>query len=360
MINSISNFHWIWKVVVIKLCALTTSVLLILHFNIVDIFHYPDFLKYAKGDIIAPNFLFGYLINFMDAINISDPRLIFISILFSVSIDIFALNLFSKHFKISKMTLVIYFIFSLHPYFAIYSLRFDTLDFASLSCIIFLYLLDNCHHRAKVFTLLFLLLCLSAFRISSLIFLFSAVVASFGLIKKYKITLYEKIYLICILICVCFIFHQNGILYISNIIDAPNRYALTLNNNQTFFGTFGVIFDAIIFSFTKIIALFGGREALYTEGLDHVYSSTFGISQLIIFPFLAILHIFCLIQFVKYAAIKKQTIPVILTFIILLLALMTVGHMRYILPYHSMILIGLVYCVEVNFGKNSINSSLSA
>jgi hypothetical protein len=360
MINSTKSFNWIWKAVVIKLCALLISVSSVLYFDIVKVFHYPDFLIYAKGDHIAPNFLFGYLINYMDAVSISDPRLIFLSILFSIIIDILALNLFSRYFKINKKILIIYFIFTLHPYFALYSLRFDTLDFASLSCIIFLYLLDCRHNKVKVFILLFILLFLSAFRISSLVFFISAVVASFCLRDKYKLTHYEKFYLMCMSICVCFIFYQNGIFYITTIIDAPNQFALTLKNNQIFFGSFGVMFDAIIFSFTKIITLFGGREALYTEGLEYIYSSTFGIFQLIIFSFLAIFHIFCLIQFVKYASIKKQTIPVILTFIIFLLALLTVGHMRYVLPYHSMILIGLIYYVEVNFGKDSVNPSLPA
>ena len=360
MTESIQNFNWVWKVVAIKLSTLLISVSLVYCFNVVELFKYPDFLAYSKGAYIAPNFLYGYLINFMDAVSISDTRLIFLSIMFSIFIDVLALNLFLKYFKINKKILIIYFIFSLHPYFAIYSLRFDTLDFASLSCIIFLYLLDYRCHRAMVFILLFILLCLSAFRISSLIFFISAVVASFGFNDNHKITLHEKIYLLCMVVCVCFIFHQNGILYITSVIDAPNRYALNLKNTQVFFGSFGVIFDAIIFSFTKIVALFGGREALYTEGLEYVYSSDFGIIQLIIFLFLAIFHIFCLIQFVKYASIRKQTIPVILTFIIFLFALITVGHMRYILPYHSMILIGLVYYVEVNFGKNSFNSSLSA
>lgn len=328
--------------------------------GVLDIFSYVDFVGYMNGEYVYANFLYGLFVNAIDATSIGDPRLFTLGIITAVLIDILTLHLFSKYFLISFKTLLVYGVFSLHPYFSTYAWRFDTLDFASMSCILFLILLNYKLDMGKVISVLFLMLFLSMFRTSALVFWLAAFVAIYLIKNRLHFSKIEKYSIAVMLIVICLIVRQNGSAYLFGVANASVKYGWSLEGTRSIFGTFGYIFDVIIHYLFRIMTLLGGREAVYTEGIGSIIERKLGIYQLISIPILALLHFAGLVLFVRFSYRLGFVIPVLVSFIALVLALFTVGHMRYTLPYQPMILIGILYFSELKyFGKNCVNSSVS-
>jgi len=328
--------------------------------GIVDLFSYFDFELYKKGNYVSANFLYGIFVKAIGATSIGDPRLYTLGIITAIFLDMLTLHLFSKHFLISFKTLIFYGVFSLHPYFATYAWRFDTLDFASLSCILFLIIFNYKLNTNKVIIILFLMLILSMFRMSALVFWLAAVVGIYLFQNRSQISKIEKLSLVIMLILSILIVRQNGSTYLFVVANASEIYGWSLDATRSIFGNFGYILDVAIHYFFKLTTLLGGREALYTEGIKEVLSYKFGIYQLISIPVLALFHFLGLVSFVRFSQRSGFIIPVLISFIALIVAVFTVGHMRYLLPYQPMILIGILYCLESkSFGKNCANPSVS-
>ena len=195
------------------------------------------------------------------------------------------------------------------------------------------------------------LLILSMFRVSSLIFLLSTIISVYILKYKPKITRIEIFNLILIIILSIFVLNQNGISYWNSIINGPKVYGLNLESTRSFFGDFGDFTNVIIFYATKFVTLLGGREALYTEGIDYIYNSRLGFLQLFVFVCLAIIHVCCIIYFLIFSHKRQNLIAILISLFMLAAALFTVGHMRYMLPYQSMLLIGFLYFTEKKYWK---------
>ncbi len=359
MVYERNKLSWVFKAVLIKLTTILLVSLSLRHLGVVELFKYMDFVYYAKGEVIYANFLYGIMLKLINATTISDPRLVFLSVVSAVIIDLLALQFLSRYYEISNKTLVAYGFFSLHPYFSVYALRLDTLDFASFACITFLFLVREEISNKKSNLFLWLLLFFAMFRASALSFLAAALISICAIEKKMKLNTIEIINLILLIISSLLIIRQNGSTYLDGIANASQMYNWSLGKTQAFWGEFGYFLDLIIHYATRLVILLGAREALYTAGYEHVISSNFGILQLSTVPVLAILHLTSFIFFIHLAYRLKIMIPVLISMCTLLGALVTVGHMRYLLAYQPMILLGFLYFMELKvFGKSRTNSSI--
>ena len=198
------------------------------------------------------------------------------------------------------------------------------------------------------------------FRLSALGFWLAAVVGIYWFQRPLQLSKVEKFSLVIMLILSFLIIRQNGSIYLISLDDSMEIYGWTLDATRSIFGSFGYIFDMVIHYLFRLTILFGGREAAYTEGIQSVLSYKFGIYQLIAMPVFALLHLLGLVSFVRFSQRSRSIGPVLISFIAIIGAIFTVGHMRYILPYQPMILIGILYLAEEKvFGKNCTNPSIS-
>lgn len=351
---------WIWRAVLIKLFGICTVPILMQYVDIVDLFSYDDFDGYKTGGHVYANFLYSYFVKLIGATSIGDPRLYILGIIIAVFLDILVLHLFSKYFLISFKTLIFYGLFSLHPYFSTYAWRFDTLDFASFSCILFLIILNYRLNYSKAVVILLLILLLSMFRMSALVFWLAGAVAIYLSKDRLQVFKIKNLSLVVMLILSFLIVRQNGSTYLYSVANATEIYGWSLDATRSIFGNFGYIFDLVIHYTFKITVLLGGREALYTEGIKEILSYKAGIYQLCSVPFFAVFHFVALLSFVRFTQRSGFILPVLISFSALIVAVFTVGHMRYLLPYQPMILFGSLYLLESRFfGKNCSNSGVS-
>ena len=328
---------FIW-ITFIKLSTSLIMVLIIHYLELGNVWLYPDFRFYSSNyNYTSPNFGYSIFIGLTNATSISDTLLVTLSCLLSGFIDTLCVFFFISRFNLSRMTIVLYILFCLHPYFSFYTFRFDTTLFGKLACTLFI---GNLLLKEKINSTLFnyIILILSTFRITNALFLISNILNNWDLLKSNK-----KIYYILnsfILVIFLFILFYLNFGYIKIVANATKNFDWNIEYIQSLFGKHGFIFDYTILYALKSIILFGGREAIYTSKLLFFQNSIFPYLEYLSLFVLAIFHIYCLAAFVTISKKNKFLIPVLVSLSLLVFCVLTVGHMRYLVSYYPMILIG--------------------
>lgn len=311
-----------------------------MNFGFADMWAYGDFAEYQKGNFPGPNFLYGIFINKISAEAISDPILVVLAILFSVLIDVGCAHLFIQKFKITILTVTMYLIFCLHPYFSFFTFRFDTLFFAKIACLLFLYYLvyrTRINNNLIKYSIIFL----SMFRLTALLFLFAIIIKDLFLSKSKnkKVDIFHSSFLLCI----SFLILSLNFGYSEKLFEASQQHGWTLEYTRGVFGEYGLIFDYIIHYFSRAMIILGGRDRIYIEQFEYFKSIEFFYFELTAFFTLAIFHFVCFISFIKFSKEHMVLIPVLSALSLLLLCLFTVGHLRYLVGYYPMLLLGWLF-----------------
>lgn len=327
---------------ILFLKPITSSLMAILvnYITGIDIWAYGDFEYYTQNNIIGPNFLYGTFISLIGAKSLSDTILVILAGFISIIIDTICIYIFIINFKLTKLAIAMYLLFSLHPYFSYYTFKLDTLIFSKLACALFLYgLLTNQDRKIKFLN--YMLLLLSMFRASSLIFLVSIVFNnSKTLFKKQKIHLLIIVILSVITITINYS-------YFEIMLSSKKEFGWSIEYTKTIFGEFGSVIDIIIHYTSRVFVLFGGRESLYVYKFSYFEQAQFPNFELFIFIFFVCFHLLCLFSFVTYSIKKNILIPVLVALLMLALSIFTVGHMRYLISYYPFILLGWLYIGSV-------------
>ena len=311
-----------------------------MYFGFGDMWAYGDFVSYQKATFPGPNFLYGIFINKISAEAISNPILVVLAILFSVFIDVGCAHLFIQKFKITTLTVIMYLIFCLHPYFSFFIFRFDTLFFSKMACLLFLYYIFY-RHLINANLVKYTILFLSMFRLTALLFLFSIILHDLFLSKSKnkKVNLFHLSLVLCLSFLILFL--NSG--YSDKLFGASQQHGWTLDYTRGVFGEYGLIFDYIIHYFSRAMIILGGRDRIYIEQFEYFKLIEFVYFELTAFFTLAIFHLVCLVSFIRFSKKQMVLIPVLSSLSLLVLCLFTVGHLRYLVGYYPIILLGWLF-----------------
>ena len=338
-LNKIPFISFLFWVTVIKISISALLVLVIEFMEIGSLWAYSDFDYYSSGSKTGPNFLYSIFIDIIKAESISNPILIILSCVSSGLIDTLCIYFYSAKYRITRQVVIMYLIFCLHPYFSFYTFRFDTIFFGKIACLIFI---GKLFLREKINSELsnFFILLLSMFRLSNLAFLFASLLSDNRLLKL-KLTKAFVFSSLIFLISAVVIFSLNTG-YSELVLSTPKTYLWTIADMKNLFGTYGLAIDNLILYTLKSLVLFGGREAVYIYQFEYFGRSSYPNLEYCAFFVLALFNLVCLSSFVLLAKRNRFLFPIFLSLALLLLSILTVAHMRYLVVFYPMLLIGWI------------------
>ncbi len=327
---------FIW-VTIIKILISAVLVLIIEYMEIGNLWSYKDFNFYNEGNKTGPNFFYAIFLEFIKAESLSNPILIILACISSGLIDTFCIYFYSSKYHINRKIIIMYLLFCFHPYFSFYTFRFETIFFGKIACVLFL---GQLFFKGKINSELSnsLILFCSMFRLSNLVFLLASIVSDARL-KKLD---FNKNFIFSSLIFLTFayfLFRLNDG-YADVVLATPTTYGWSIEDSQNLFGTFGLALDNIILYTLKTLVLFGGREAIYVYQFNYFENSNYPILEYSVFFVLALFNIVCLGSFILFAKRNKFLFPVLISLSLLVLSILTVAHMRYLVVFYPMLLIG--------------------
>ncbi len=333
------------QVFVIKVVTSALVCGILVNLGILTLFDYGDFNHYARRlGFISPNFLYSIVIRSMSLETIAHPVLVISAIIGSVCVDVLCILLLIQYACNRKFLFLGYCLFCFHPYFAVYTFRLDTLFFSKLACIMFILHVSN----SELFKLRYssvVIAFLVCFRLSAIIFLFGIFINRLIDIRFKIFNLKAAIIIMVLITYTAAVLYMNGN-YTSQVYYGSKDYGWDTSYSVSIFGNFGYLVDTLLLFMLKILVLFGGREALFTNGLNYFTSDWVGVIQLVIFLILAIFHLFCLIKFISFTSLNKKVFITCLSLFPLILCIFTVFHMRYLLTYYPMILLGFLWFIN--------------
>lgn len=346
-LSLINLFVW---VTIIKISTSAILVLIIEYMEIGNLWSYKDFYFYNSGNKTGPNFLYSIFIEFIKADSLSNPILIMLACISSGLIDTFCIYFYSSKYHLNRQIIIMYILFCFHPYFSFYTFRFDTIFFGKIACVLFL---GQLFFKGKINSELSnsFILFFSMFRLSNLVFLFASIVSNTRLIKFE----FNKNFLFSSLIflILAYVLFTLNIGYADVVLATPTTYGWSIEDSQNLFGTFGLVLDNIILYTLKTLVLFGGREAIYIYQFNYFENSNYPIFEYFVFFILALFNIVCLSSFILFAKRNKFLFPVLISLSLLVLSILTVAHMRYLVVFYPMLLIGWIV-----LGQNNKKRSL--
>lgn len=324
----------IW-VTIIKVAISAGVVFFIEFMELGRLWAYPDFDVYSSGKTTGPNFLYSIFINLLQAKSLSNPVLIMLACVSSGLIDTVCIYLFASMYPVNRKIIIMYLIFCLHPYFSFYTFRFDTVFFGKISCILFI---CSLHFKEKINSEFsnFLMLFLSMFRLSSLIFLFASLISDKRLNKLDK----KFLSFFTIWLIFSYIIYSLNTGYSKMIMATPETYGWQIDYTKNLFGSYGFIIDNLVLYVLKTIVLFGGREAIYINQFSYFDNSYYPNLEYFALFCIALFNFLSLISFILIAKTNKFLFPVLFSLSLLVFCIITVSHMRYLVIFYPMLLIG--------------------
>ena len=283
-------------------------------------FKYPDMEAYKDciGDgpvmvnILYSQFLCTIGLNYEEAL--SGFTLIFLACAINL-ITIIGFYLLFKDFLNRKGQVLFIILLSFHPYLAIYFPRFFTDIFGSLGILLI------CYYSIKNLKIDYL------FIISALILI------------NFRASLIPPLFL--------FIFYNFLIEYKKrndlNMFMIISMIAVGLNFllYKTFTDTFLTVTNFYSSKIYNIIFLLGFREGAANEGFEiFLNGSLLGYVQLLISLFLLAAHSLGIYSIIKFA-IRNRFYGIIMTLSVFIVPLITISHLRYLLPMIPLILFGI-------------------
>lgn len=306
-----------------------------------DMFKYPDFYSaYSDCSEYNTNILYGELfcsINYITGQNFThkSPIFIFIAVIVNMLILIGYFKLFEKYLKRSGKYLFI-FLLVIHPYMGIYFFRFYTELFASLGIFLIAYYVV----RNKKIDTFFIVsgFILMNFRVALIPVFF--VFSIFEIFKRSN----KKNTIIAPLVLIIF-----SIISLVPVIDFGIEFA-AINSNLT-------LVEKIPYNFVFTLgfreAFVGGfREAFWggdplSVAIDNpaIFIAKFKFLDyvsILVSVILLVIHFIGIFGAIKFS-INKKLFSLSVLFLYILMPLISIAHMRYLLPLMPIILFGFSY-----------------
>ena len=297
----------------------------------VNIFIYPDFQQYIWNDLFSANFAYGIVVRYLN-FELSNPIYVILSITLHIYIVYFCTIYLRNYFtNISFIIFVAY--FALNPFLTASAFLFDTILFVKIFVLVALMHEKNTISPRQF---LYLSLLVSMFRFSILLLLIPYLISY----KFWRSVGFRHIIVSILLACLIFLAQGDYLYRFGGSIDRYNWNEET----ELMFSILNFDWLSKIFVYiSKILLLFGGREAMYTEGLK-VFVGEEKYLQLILCSLLAIIN---LTGFVIFCCTKKFSINFKMSLVVLVIgSLLSVSHARYITPYMPVFAISIVLWLQ--------------
>ena len=345
MINNYVSFLVLFKILIASLILYVFTAILGW-----DMFKYPDFnYIYSEcSEKYYSNILYGELFCSLNSIsgkefNHKSTIFVLIACLINMLLLVGYFKIFQKYLnKYGKYLFIALLV--LHPYMGVYFFRFYTDLFASIGIFLMSYYLIN----NKRIDLLFIVsgLILMNFRIALIPVFF--IYSLFEIIQRYRNNDSFGMPLILIVF---------SLISLLPVIDFSIKFA-QINSNIP-------LFSKVIYNF---IFTFGFRESFVgvfrqnfwggdplNPALDNpaIFIAEFQILDylsLLVSIFLLMVHLIGLYGLIKFSMREKAFILILFTYI--LVPLVSIAHMRYLLPLMPILLFGFSYIIFRNTNKN--------
>ncbi|XXK20957.1 hypothetical protein ACMAY5_06875 [Arenicellales bacterium nBUS_48] len=309
------------------------------------VFRLDDFVYYLDGGLgLGPNIGYRWLIALLGVNSLNEPLPIFLASTLNILIDVIWLYMLREHLT-TKGLLVLALALGLQPYLATYSMKFSSIIFAKIGILYFIRQLfadgfQKAPKRGLSSLEIIMWLALTAIRNSNLF------IAAPYIFMRMRKNIWVGLLMASVFVSV-FYFLSLG--YLSGL-DPSNR-PWSLDYVRNLIGIDSNLIALPILIVARILILFGAREKLYNDGLEPFL--VWGMPGLE----LAIYFVLSLIQLIGFFAainflVAKYGKPSLLLLIPLLLALFTVVHQRYLIPFIPICLFGLALLFDQNRRTN--------
>lgn len=312
-----------------------------------SIFKYNDLSYYTSGDLgIGPNIGYRWLIWILGINTIDEIIPIFLALIINLLIDVAWIYLLSKYINLRSL-LIFAIMLGVQPYSAIYTIKFSTIIFAKIGVFLFCKeLFEGGFNNIKNKTLSMFDLAswtvLTMLRNSNLF-----IAAPYIFLKLIN----RPIFAVLVTFIFVGVFYILSIGYLEPLMASDRPW--TLNYVKEFFGVKNNFFALPLLFVARVLMLFGSREKVYGEGLEPFIIWGMPGIELCIYILLAFVQLFGFFIAIRYL-LKKYGITSLVLLIPLILAIFTVTHQRYLIPFIPLCLFGLSLIFEKflrNFNK---------
>jgi hypothetical protein len=332
----IANSKLIIFYLVIKALATTFMLQLLIHVFVLDIISYNDFNYYVNNPTgLGPNIGFRFIIHLFGINTAYDQVSILLALFFNTFIDIAWIMLLRKFLSFKQLLLFITFL-AIQPYLATYTLRFSSIIFAKLAVLYFFYQMTNDINKDKSYHLKDTLFWIPVILMrNSNVFIFIPI-----LIYRLRAEPIKMVFSITAVSAAVY-YLSFGYLDGLNI----NKWPWSYNYVDTLFSTDNALILSFTFITARILLLFGAREKLFTEGIEPFLVQGLPLFELGIYILLGIIQIIGFYSAVRFFY-RRYSYYSFLSYLPLLLALFSVSHARYIIPYLPLTFFGLALLLK--------------
>lgn len=342
--NSIIN-RFILYYIILKIFITLIFFLIMPIFFHQSIFKFNDFEYYSSGDLgVGPNIAYRWLIWLLEIKSIDTTLPIFIASIINISVDISWIYLLSKYLNLRGLFFFILML-GLHPYAAVYTMKFTTDLFAKI-CLLFFYreLLCGGFDEIKKKTLswgefLFLTL-LTLIRNPNL---FVTVPYFFLKLRNNPLR------------AVMIVFSFSCILYFLSIGYMDDLHLLpslpwSLNYVKELLGIESNLVALLVGFLARVLLLFGGREKLFTEGIESFLVWGIPSVELFVYIFLGCVQFFGFCVAIRFL-FQRHGVASLVLLMPISVFILTVVHQRYLIPYIPICLFGLALAFDTRAGN---------
>lgn len=293
--------------------------------------HYNDFNYYISNPYGAgPNIGFRFLLNHLNIESVNDFVSISLALILNGLIDVGWILLFRRYLN-DRQLLMFVIMLALHPYLATYTLKLSSIIFAKLAVLYFFYFLVS-HNSINTVTepkklISWILLVLMR---NSNIFIFLPILV-YTLRKK-------PIFMLSASLLVAYTTYYLSSGYLDGLNSRHWPWNYNYVSDLTGIDNSFIVYVVVVCS--RIILLFGAREKLFTEGIEPFLSDYLTIFELLIYFLISVTQLSGFYIATMYF-FKRFSYLSLFTFLPLLLAILTVSHARYLLPYVPLCLFGI-------------------
>ena len=313
----------------------------------INLFFGYDFTFYRyRSDFYSfgPNVGFKWFVHIFNINALDDFKSIIITFLINTVCDLFWI-IYLRQYLRSGMLILFSVFLAMHPYAAVYSIKLDSIIFAKVAVLLFfvrLHLLGWFQTKISTGISYIIWLVLSLMRNSN-IFIFLSVIIYEHRGVRYLTTVIIIISAFFLYIYSDFDNKDSAGGYIKALLINEALWDLEYIEEITGINHFSLNFLTLCIS--RILLLFGARERVFTEGLLPFINDGLPSIELMFYVTCGVVQFLgtiCAILFFY----KKFGPKILLVFIPLFLALLTVCHARYFIPYLPFALFGITKFFE--------------
>ena len=323
-----------------------------------SILGFTDSNYYFNCDENTVNFLFAYTSCLLGIESTFSWQAILITFLLSSLRDLIYFKIADKFLPNYVGVLIFIFFLALHPYSAIYSIKYTTDLYGSLGVLLIAYQITFNKNNM----VLFLMATVLIFFRNNLLLIISAyyyVMFAINIIHLQSKKSIENLMYIFLLLLIGLSFTNT--MYMDEqtylYLFLSENFPFSLTNHLLFLelesNLVNYILTAPIYLLTHIFLLTGFRESVYVIGISSLFSSniTFGYMQFIISLLLSLIHTLGLIYFFRITSKRLFYVLIFYVFPTFLI----LSHLRYFYPLIPLSLIGFSLILSKLFNINKKN-----